>query len=237
VGPQFPVPSSQFPVHSGQFPIPARERSPITALIARVPFAGRVAAIWLAIMTLLIVCTWGGVALHVYWPNKLPGLQALYLDEMVGLPFWIALTIIAVTAARRLSGRWAIPTHVLLAAVVAVSHAAFGNTVARVISGVQPDAPGFSHWATWDMLVYATLVLVVRSQDLGGWVRTKMRQEVTLNEEVVKATGRLARFREMQSLLLMSLDDVIESPTMETLDRSVVDFADFLRFDVMGGVE
>jgi hypothetical protein len=87
------------------------------------------------------------------------------------------------------------------------------------------------------MLVYATLVLVVRSQDLGAWMRAKMREEVTLNEEVVKATGRLARFREMQSLLLMSLDDVIESPTMETLDRSVVEFADFLRFDVMGGVE
>jgi len=84
---------------------------------------------------------------------------------------------------------------------------------------------------------YATLVLVVRSQDLGAWMRTKMREEVTLNEEVVKATGRLARFCEMQSLLLMSVDDVIESPTMETLDRSVVDFADFLRFDVMGGVE
>jgi hypothetical protein len=64
-----------------------------------------------------------------------------------------------------------------------------------------------------------------------------MREEVTLNEEVMNATSRLARFREMQSLLLTSMDEVIGSPSMETLDRSVVDFADFLRFDVMGGVE
>jgi hypothetical protein len=226
------VPNSQFSVHD-QFPVP--EQSRIAAWIARIPFAGRVAAIWLAILALVIGGTWG-TARYIYW-SKLPETRALFLDELVGLPFWVALTAIAVIAARRLSGRWAMPIHAFLALLVAVVHAALGNTVARVVWGVQQPAPGFSHWGTWDVLVYVGLVLVIRSQDLGSWMRAKMREEVTLNEEVVKATGRLARFREMQSLLLMSLDDVIESPTMETLDRSVVDFADFLRFDVMGGVE
>jgi hypothetical protein len=220
--------SPVLPTLTAELPIPQR-------LPRSLPF--RIAAVWLAIMTMLMAGTYLGVALHVYWPMKLPGLQALFLDEMVGVPFWIALTVLALVAARRLSGRWAIPIHAFLALSVAIAHAALGNTVARVLYGVQTVEPGFSHWGTWDMLVYAALVLFAQSHELGAWVKTKMREEVTLNAEVVKATGRLARFREMQSLLLMSLDDLVESPTMETLDRSVVEFADFLRFDVMGGVE
>ena len=223
--PAAPVPSSEFPVPSSRF-------------IDRIPFAARVAGVWFALMGLMIGCTYAGVALHVFWPERLTDLKALFLDEMIGVPFWIALTIAAVFGAQRLSGRWAVPVHALMAVTIAGAHTILARTIALRVFGVQPTPDNNpAHWATWDVLVYAALVLIARSHELGDWVRTKMREEVTLNEEVMNATSRLARFREMQSLLLTSMDEVIGSPSMETLDRSVVDFADFLRFDVMGGVE
>ena len=224
-----PVVAAQSPVESNG----AFER-----IAARVPFSARVAAGWLGLILLLIIGTYAGVALHVFWPDALPGLKSLFLDEMVGAPFWIVLTIVAVVAARRLSGWWAIPQHALLACVVAVSHAALGGAVAAHVFNVPSSQSDyrFLRWAPWDVLVYVALVLLARAHDLGDWMRAKMREEVTLNEQVVHATTRLARLRETQSVLLTSLDEVIASPNMETLDRAVVEFADFLRIDVMAGV-
>jgi len=61
-------------------------------------------------------------------------------------------------------------------------------------------------------------------------------KEVTLNDQVRRCDSRLLRLKETQSVLLGSLDAVIASPTMESLDRAVIEFADFLRVDVMAGV-
>jgi len=35
-------------------------------------------------MGLLVTGTYVGIALHVFWP----GLPSLFLDEMIGVPFW-----------------------------------------------------------------------------------------------------------------------------------------------------
>ena len=224
-----------------EIPQPLRAATTSSAfdrVASRVPFGARIAGVWLGLLTLIILGTYAGVAMHVFWPDALPGLKSLFLDEMVGVPFWIILTIVAVVAARRVSGRWSIPIHAVLVAIIAVSHATLGSAVAAQLfdAPTKDAAYRYLRWAPWDVLVYVAIVLLARAHDLGDWMRAKMREEVTLNEEVIRATTRLARLRETQSVLLTSLDDVIASPNMETLDRAVVDFADFLRVNVMAGV-
>jgi hypothetical protein len=210
--------------------------STLDRLAERIPFGARVAGVWLGLLALMLLGTYASVALHAFWPDAVPGLKGLFRDELIAVPFWILLTTLAVFAARRLSGRWAIPIHAAIAISIGVTHDLLSEPIARRLFHITSADVEFAHWALWDVLVYAAIVLVAHSHDLGDWVRAKMREEVTLNEEVLRATSRLTRLRETQSVLLASLNDVIASPTMETLDRAVVDFADFLRIDVMAGV-
>ena len=241
--PSRPVPMLQA-VHSDQGggpaagPMPRRavdpdERSDEWARDDRghMPIGVRLVAFWAIMMSLVI----GATAAARYFGPAYPGsfgIETLLADEVVGFPFWLAMTLAAL-GTRRLRGAWSIPAHAIIGLALAMGHVFLGDDVARLALGEARERAAYQQWATWDVLVYAALVVITRAHDLREWVRDKARQEVTLSAQVVQANLRLDHLREMQSELLAALDAVIASPTMETLDRAVVDFAEFLRADVM----
>ena len=192
-------------------------------------FAG-LALFWGVLMSLVIAATFIAAA---FGPARGAPPLVYLLDEVVGLPFWLAMTLAAVLITRRMRGIPALVAHGVAAVGIVAMHVGLGNTVAGFIVAEPPRPGAYQQWAVWDLLVYAMLVVVARSHDLRVWLQDKVREEIALNGQFLEASRRLARLREMQTVLLASLDDVIASPTLESLDRSVVEFADYLRGEVM----
>ena len=211
--------------------IPSEAGDPHLSDRTSIPIGLRLVGFWAMMMALVI----GATAVARYFGPAYPGgftIESLLADEIVGFPFWLAMTLAAVWT-RAMRGPWSVPVHATIGVSLAMAHVFLGDDVARLLLGQARERAAYQQWATWDVLVYVALVVIARAHDLREWVREKARQEVTLSARVLQANQRLERLREMQSELLAALDDVIAAPSMETLDRAVVDFAEFLRADVM----
>lgn len=191
---------------------------------------GGLALFWGILMALVLGATFVAGA---FGPMPAVPSLAYLMDEMVGFPFWAAMTVAAVVISRALRGSAAFAAHVIAALTLVAMHVMLGDDVAALVADGPPRPGAYQQWAVWDLLVYAMLVVVARSHELRVWLQDKVREEIALGGRFLDASRRLARLREMQSVLLASLDEVIASPTMESLDRSVVEFAEFLRGEVM----
>jgi hypothetical protein len=188
---------------------------------------------WAAIIAVMAVAMMIAVGLDPATVPLARRFGSLFSDVVVAAPFWALMTITAVAVSRRVKGPSGIMIHAALALSLAMAHMLLGGFVARAILGAARPPEAYQQWVVWNVLAYAAVVLVTRGDELREWLRARIRDEVTLNARMVDAARRLARLREMQALLLASLDEVIAAPTMESLDRAVVDFAEFLRGEVM----
>jgi hypothetical protein len=131
------------------------------------------------------------------------------------------------------ASRPAIALHAAIGIGLTMAHVFLGDFVRRSVLGETNPLAAYQQWAVWDMLVYGALVLIARSHDLREWVGEKAREEIALGAEITAANSRLDRLHMMQGELMAELDRVIASPTMESLDRAVLEFAEFLRGEVM----
>jgi hypothetical protein len=220
------------PIPTGDHSAPANASPvPLEPPGARMPVGMGMVLFWSGLMALVISAT---AVASLIGPAAAPfRIERLIADEIVGFPFWLAMTVAAVAVGRRLPIVRAIAVHAAIGITLTMAHVLLGDAVRRAVLGETYPLEAYQQWAVWDMLAYTALVLIARSHDLRDWVSEKAREEVALSAEVRAVNARLDRLHLMQADLMAELDRVIASPTMESLDRSVVEFAEFLRAQIL----